>query len=87
MTEIGHNSGLVLAKEQLKSIIDRVESIERDIKDRQDDRRDIYAEAKGNGYDVAALKTIVSIRKQDPAKRHERETLLDLYREALGMLD
>lgn len=87
MTEIGHNSGLILAKAQLLSIIERVENVERDMKDRQDDRKDIYAEAKGNGYDVGVLKTIVSIRKQDPDKRHEREAILDLYREALGMLD
>ena len=88
MTEaIGHNSGIKAAKEQLLSVIERVENIERDIKERQDDRKDVYAEAKGNGYDVAALKVIVSIRKQDPAKRHERESILDTYREALGMLD
>lgn len=87
MTEIGHNSGITIAKTQLLSVIERVESIERDIKDRQDDRKDVYAEAKGNGYDVGVLKTIISIRKQDPAKRHEREAILDLYREALGMLD
>lgn len=87
MTEIGHNSGITIAKTQLLSVIERVESIERDIKDRQDDRKDIYAEAKGNGYDVGVLKTIVSIRKQDPEKRHEREAILELYREALGMLD
>lgn len=87
MTEIGHNSGIVKAKEQLLSIIERVENVERDIKDRQEDRRDIYGEAKGNGYDVAALKTIVAMRKIDPSKRHEREAILDAYRKALGMLD
>lgn len=87
MTEIGHNSGIVAAKEQLLSVIERVENIERDIKERQSDRKDVYAEAKGNGYDVKALRTLVSIRKLDPAKRHEQEAILDAYREALGMLD
>lgn len=88
MTEaIGHNSGIKAAKEQLLSVIERVENIERDIKERQDDRKDVYAEAKGNGYDVKALKTLVAIRKIDPGKRHEQEAILDAYREALGMID
>lgn len=87
MSDIGHNSGIKAAKAQLLSVIERVENIERDIKERQDDRKDIYGEAKGNGYDVKALKTLVAIRKLDPAKRHEQEAILDAYREALGMLD
>lgn len=74
------------AKDQLKSIIERIERCEEEKKAISDDIRDIYAEAKGNGYDVAALKTIVRMRKQDPKERAEAETILETYMQALGML-
>ena len=83
MTEIGHNS---IAKDQLKSIIERVERLEEDKKAISDDIKDVYGEAKGNGYDVKALRRIVSLRKQDPDKRAEQEAILDTYMHALGML-
>ena len=54
------------AKDQLKSIIERIERLEEEKKTISDDIRDVYAEAKGNGYDVKALRTIVRMRKQDP---------------------
>ena len=78
--EPGHNS-----KEQLRSIIERVEKLEEDKKAISEDIRDVYAEAKGNGYDVKALRTIVRMRKQDAAKREEAETILHSYMIALGM--
>jgi uncharacterized protein (UPF0335 family) len=74
------------AKDQLKSIIERVERLEEEKKAMSDDIRDIYAEAKGNGYDVKALRTIVRMRKQDPNERAEAETILETYMQALGML-
>ena len=74
------------AKDQLKSIIERIERLEEEKKAIADDIRDIYAEAKGNGYDVTALRTIVRMRKQDAATRAERETILETYMHALGML-
>ena len=83
MNEIGHNS---IAKDQLKSIIERVERLEEDKKAISDDIKDVYGEAKGNGYDVKALRRIVSLRKQDPDKRAEQEAILDTYMHALGML-
>ena len=83
MTEIGHNS---IAKDQLKSIIERVERLEEDKAAIGCDIKDVYAEAKGNGYDVKALRRIVSLRKQDPDKRAEQEAILDTYLHALGML-
>ena len=70
----------------LKAYIERVERIEEDIKGLNDDKRDIYAEMKGNGFDVKALKVIVRERKQDPNERAEAETILETYRRALGML-
>lgn len=76
----GHNS-----KEQLKSIVERIETINDEIKEKRDDVSDIYSEAKGNGFDVKALRQIVQMRKMDPNKRAEREAILDTYMSALGM--
>lgn len=74
------------AKDQLKSIIERIERLEEEKKVISDDIRDVYAEAKGNGFDVKALRTIVKMRKQDPNERAEEETILETYMQALGML-
>ena len=74
------------AKDQLKSVIERVERLEEEKKTISDDIRDVYAEAKGNGFDVKALRTIVRMRKQDANERAEEETILETYMQALGML-
>jgi uncharacterized protein (UPF0335 family) len=74
------------AKDQLKAIIERIERLEEEKKTISDDIRDVYAEAKGNGYDVKALRTIVRMRKQDANERAEQETILETYLQALGML-
>jgi uncharacterized protein (UPF0335 family) len=74
------------AKDQLKAIIERVERLDEERKTISDDIRDVYAEAKGNGFDVKALRTIVRLRKQDANKRAEHETILETYMLALGML-
>lgn len=79
----GHNS---VAKEQIKSIVERVERMEEEKKVISDDIRDIYAEAKGNGMDVKALRTIVRMRKQDANERAEQDAILDLYMQAMGMI-
>jgi uncharacterized protein (UPF0335 family) len=86
--EIGHNSdpATKFAKDQLKSIIERIERCEEEKKTISDDIRDIYAESKGNGYDVKALRTIIRLRKQDPNERAEAETILETYMQALGMI-
>ena len=89
---IGHNSTTddqathSFAKDQLKAIIERVERVETEMKELSDDRSEIYAEAKANGYDCKALRHIVRERKQDSNKRAEFETILDTYKQALGML-
>ena len=75
-----------VAKDQLKAIIERIERLEEEKKTISDDIRDVYAEAKGNGYDVKALRTIVRMRKQDANERAEQETILETYMQALGML-
>jgi uncharacterized protein (UPF0335 family) len=74
------------AKDQLRAIIERIERLEEEKKTLSDDIRDVYAEAKGNGYDVKALRTIVRMRKQDANERQEQETILETYMHALGML-
>lgn len=79
---IGHN----VAKEQIRSIIERVERLEEDRKAISDDIKDVYAEAKGNGLDVKALRTIVRMRKQDADERAEQEAILETYLHALGMV-
>ena len=81
MTDIGHNS---IAKDQLKSIIERVERLEEDKKAISDDIKDVYSEAKGNGYDVKALRAIVRYRKEDAQDRAEREAIFETYLNALG---
>lgn len=80
MTEQGHNS-----KEQLRSIIERVENLDLQIKEMRQDQKDIYAEADSNGYDVPALKAIVRARREDTEKRRMREENIDLYRVTLGI--
>ena len=83
---IGHNSSTAVAADQLRAIIERVERLEEDKKAISDDIKDIYAEAKGNGYDVKALRTIVRLRRQDADERAEQEAILDSYLHAMGMV-
>ena len=73
------------AKDQLKAIVERIERLEEEKKTISDDIKDVYAEAKGNGFDTKAIRTIIRLRKQDQAEREEAETILDLYKAALGM--
>ena len=74
------------AKDHLKAFVERIERLEEEKKTISDDIRDVYAEAKGNGFDVKALRTIVRLRKQDENERAEAETILETYMQALGML-
>ena len=74
------------AKDQLKAIIERIERLEEEKKTISDDIRDVYAEAKGNGYDVKVLRTVVRMRKEDADERREHEAILETYLHALGML-
>jgi len=72
-------------KEQLKAFIERVERLEEEKKAIADDIRDVYAEAKGSGFDVKALRAIVRLRKQDTDERREQQAILETYMHALGM--
>lgn len=70
---------------QLKAIVERIERLEEDKKVIADDIKDVYAEAKGSGFDAKQLRRAVSIRRQDPKKREEADAILHTYMLALGM--
>ena len=74
------------AKDQLKAFVERVERLEEEKKALADDIRDVFAEAKGNGFDVKALRTVIKLRRQDINERKEAEAILETYLHALGML-
>jgi uncharacterized protein (UPF0335 family) len=74
------------AKDQLKAFVERIERLEEEKKTISDDIRDVYAEAKGNGYDVKAMRAVVRLRKQDKDERVEHEAILETYMHALGMI-
>ncbi|MDO9501915.1 DUF2312 domain-containing protein [Falsiroseomonas sp.] len=74
-----------IAVDRLRSIIERVERLEEERKALAGDIKDIFSEAKSAGFDVKVIKQIISLRKKEPAEVEEQETLLDLYRRALGM--
>lgn len=75
-----------VAVDQLKSIIARIEKLEEEKSAIADDIKDVFAEAKGNGYDIKAIRQIIKLRKMDAQEREEEETILDTYLRALGML-
>jgi uncharacterized protein (UPF0335 family) len=74
------------AKDHLKAFVERIERLNEERKAISDDIRDIYAEAKANGFDKRALKAIVRIREEDVEQRKEHEAILETYMHALGML-
>jgi uncharacterized protein (UPF0335 family) len=73
------------AKAKLKSFVERIEKLEEEKKTISEDIREVYAEAKGDGFDVKALRTVVRLYRQDTDERREHEALVDLYRDALGL--
>ncbi len=74
-----------IAADRLRSLIERIERLEEERKALGSDIKDIYAEAKSAGFDVKVIRQLIRIRKQEPADVEEQETLLDVYRRALGM--
>ena len=89
----GHNSGdevtdssQTIAAGQLRAFIERIERLEEERKTIAEDIREIYAEAKGTGFQTSTIRQLVKIRKQDQEEREEAQALLDLYMSALGML-
>ena len=74
------------AQGQLKAIVERIERLEEDKAAVMGDLKEVYAEAKGNGFDTKILRKVIRLRKQDKAKRQEEEALMDLYLAAIGGL-
>ncbi|WP_217577361.1 DUF2312 domain-containing protein [Mesorhizobium sp. GbtcB19] len=74
-----------VAAGQLRSIVERIERLEEEKKTISDDIADVYAEAKGTGFDTKAIRTIVAMRRKEPMKRQEEQSILELYMAALGM--
>lgn len=74
-----------IARDQLRAFIERIERLEEEKKAISDDIKDVFAEAKGTGFDIKVMRTIIRIRKQDDNERAEHDAILDLYLHALGM--
>ena len=74
-----------ISAERLRSLIERIERLEEEKKALSSDIKDIFAEAKSAGFDVKVMRQLIRLRKQEPAEIEEQETLLDVYRRALGM--
>jgi uncharacterized protein (UPF0335 family) len=81
MNDQGDNS-----KERIRSIIERVERLEEEKAVIASDIKDVFTEAKSDGFDVKALRTIIRMRKQDPNDRAEQEAVLEIYMQAMGMI-
>lgn len=75
-----------LAKDQLRAFVERIERLEEEKKVTSSDIREVYAEAKANGYDVKALRAVIRLRGQDVDERREQEAILETYLHALGMV-
>ena len=75
-----------VAAGQLRSFIERIERLEEEKKGLSDDIRDVFAEAKGNGFDTKIMRQVIRLRKKDTNERQEEEAILDLYMHALGMV-
>ena len=74
-----------VAAGQLRAFIERIERLEEEKQTIADDIKDVFAEAKGTGFDTKAMRSIIRLRKKDQAEREEEESILDLYKAALGM--
>jgi uncharacterized protein (UPF0335 family) len=72
-----------VAGDQLRAIVERIERVEEEIKELTEGKKEIYLEAKGNGFDVKILREVIRVRKQDQKERDEQESLLDLYLQAI----
>lgn len=84
--DITAESAQTVAAGQLRAFIERIERLEEEKQTIADDIKEVFAEAKGTGFDVKAMRTIIRLRKKDQAEREEEESILDLYKAALGMV-
>jgi len=75
-----------VAASQLRSLVERIERLEEEKKAIADDIKAVYGEAKAHGYDTKTVRKVVALRKQDPNEREEQAAILELYKNALGMV-
>jgi uncharacterized protein (UPF0335 family) len=73
----------VIGGNQLRAIVERIENIEEEIKELTEAKKDVYLEAKGNGFDVKILREVIRVRKQDQKERDEQESLVEVYLQAI----
>jgi uncharacterized protein (UPF0335 family) len=83
MADGSSTGGIAAAK--LKSFVERIERLETEKSELAADIREVYAEAKGNGFDTKIMRQVIKLRKMEPADRNEQDELLDLYRKALAI--
>ncbi|PWC81272.1 DUF2312 domain-containing protein [Azospirillum sp. TSH64] len=76
-----------IAAERLKSFVERIERLLEEQRGLQEDIKDVFAEAKGTGFDTKIMRQVIRLRKMDKADRQEQEAVLELYKEALGMVE
>ncbi|SFI56576.1 DUF2312 domain-containing protein [Aerobium aerolatum] len=84
--DITSESANTVAAGQLRAFIERIERLEEEKQTIADDIKEVFAEAKGTGFDTKAMRTIIRLRKKDRAEREEEEAMIDLYMSALGMV-
>jgi uncharacterized protein (UPF0335 family) len=72
-----------IAGDQLRAIVERIEHVENEIKELTEAKKEIYLEAKGNGFDLKMLREVIRLRKQDQKELDEQESLLDAYMQAI----
>jgi uncharacterized protein (UPF0335 family) len=84
--EAPRTAGSSIARDQLRSLVERIERLEEEKQALAADIKEVYAEAKGNGFDTKVLRKLIALRRVDRAEREEVEALLDVYMVALGMV-
>ncbi len=84
--KVADKTATTFAHGQLKAVVERIERLEEEKKTIAADIKEVYAEAKGNGFDVKILRKVISMRKKDVNERQEEEALIDVYMAALGMV-
>ncbi len=86
MSDTPTENATTVAKSQLRALVERIERLEEEKSGLAENIRDVYAEAKGDGFDVTALRTVIRLRAMDRNERLERDAVLETYLNALGML-